>query len=74
MDQIKYLHILDTFNRGINNPADHTFIPVQMCFDVHFEFRKKSQLVAGGYIKGYRDKDGYCGVINIHTMREDLFF
>ena len=39
------------------DPDDHTFLPVLMWFYVEIYLRRKAQLIAGGYMKGSRDKD-----------------
>ena len=54
---------------GSKYPAGHTFVPVHMCFDVKFDLRSKSRLVAGGNMTGSRDEEAYCGMGKIDTFR-----
>ena len=44
-----------------------------MRFDVKFDLRRKVQLVSGGNTIWSRDKDAYCGVVNIDIVRTVFF-
>ena len=72
MNQIKYFHTFRPSNIGSKAPADHNFVPVNMCFGVKFYLRKNGRLVAGENMMQTREKYSYCGVLDIDTVRTDL--
>ena len=74
MDQIKDFQTLRTLERGSKAPNNNNFVPVNMWFDTNFDLRRKAEMVAGGNMPGSRDKDYYCGVINIGTVSTDILF
>ena len=73
MAQIKYFQIFRPLKIGSNAPDGHTFVPVNMCFDVKFDLSRNSRLVAGGNMKGDSYEVTYCDVVKIDTVRADLF-
>ena len=45
ISHIEDFNIPKPLNKGIKDSADHTFVPVHMCFGVKFDLRRKAQMV-----------------------------
>lgn len=54
---------------GARPPPGYTYVPLHMCYDVKFDGRRKSRLVAGGNWTEPLSTDAYSGVVSIDTIR-----
>jgi hypothetical protein len=50
-------------------PTDYQKIPCHMFFDVKYDLRQKSRLVAVGKCKDNKKEDIYSGVVQMETVR-----
>ena len=74
MTQINNFQESKLLNRVTKAPLNHTFVPIQISFDVKFDLHSMTQIVAWGDITWSRDRGYYFGVVNIGIVRDDLFF
>ena len=65
MSQIINFKTFKPLSKESKPPTGHTFVSVHFCFDVKFDLRCKTCLVAGGNWTDPSDSDIYSGVILI---------
>jgi hypothetical protein len=69
MKQLKDFDTFEVLGEGEKPPEGYTFVPLHWVFDVKFDGRRKSRLVAGGNRTEPLDTDAYAGVVSIDTIR-----
>ena len=69
MKQLKDFNTFEVLEEGERPPGGYTFVPLHWVFDVKFDGRRKSRLVAGGNRTEPLDTDAYAGVVSIDTIR-----
>ena len=70
--ELKQINDYKTFivlEEGDPMPEGYTKIPYHMVFDVKFDLRRKSRLVAGGNHTENPKEDIYSGVVGMETVR-----
>ena len=74
--ELAQLNEFKTFNaldKGETAPIGYQKIPYHIVFDVKFDLRRKSRLVAGGNWTTLEKDDIYSGVVGLDTVRMGMF-
>ena len=74
MDQINEYNTFRVHGKNIPPPDKYKKVPVHFGFDINFDLRRKTRLVAGGYLTALIHNDSpYAGIASIRSIRTCMF-
>ena len=73
MDQIREYKTFTDYGKGTTPPLGYKRVPVHLVFDVKYDLRRKSRLVARGHLTDPTHDNAYSGIASIRSIRMCLF-